>query len=273
MAKICNLFDTYSGGSSVTASTSVGSITTIADSAFSKNAKGNKTTCSGYDKVPSNRVPSYCKCLEYYGYKYDSTGIGSQATTLTELPYWYKNNTYTQRATPATVGISNCNGYNSGSYNKDANQVEKWTIVQSKCHLYSMPRVSSQVINIGKDIVDTYDLNEIYTAIKKELSFRDISMSSNLDNKTGKKITPDILQSLIDDLKKSCLSAYNPGTLNDNTSFLRLPKDVEEGKIIKTSQILDVLTHNYETVVSDCLCYADCNSYSVCWCYGNCNYY
>ncbi len=27
------------------------------------------------------------------------------------------------------------------------------------------------------------------------------------------------------------------------------------------------------SLANDCVCYSDCNGYSVCWCYGNCNHY
>ena len=48
-------------------------------------------------------------------------------------------------------------------------------------------------------------------------------------------------------------------------------KDITK-KYIRTS-LLQEFGEKILQDMQDCICYSDCNGYSVCWCYGNCNYY
>ena len=45
-----------------------------------------------------------------------------------------------------------------------------------------------------------------------------------------------------------------------------------DGDII-TEDNKNYIMNTIKSVVNDCICYSDCNGYSVCWCYGNCNHY
>lgn len=36
---------------------------------------------------------------------------------------------------------------------------------------------------------------------------------------------------------------------------------------------IDLVIQTIKNDLNDCICYGDCNGYSVCWCYGNCNHY
>ena len=46
-----------------------------------------------------------------------------------------------------------------------------------------------------------------------------------------------------------------------------------ETNLIETELITNVFEVVVNNEIQDCICYSDCNGYSVCWCYGNCNYY
>ena len=46
-----------------------------------------------------------------------------------------------------------------------------------------------------------------------------------------------------------------------------------ETNLIETELITNVFEVVANNEIQDCICYSDCNGYSVCWCYGNCNYY
>lgn len=50
------------------------------------------------------------------------------------------------------------------------------------------------------------------------------------------------------------------------------PENVEKNNLITISLINDFQNVIFNEL-QDCVCYSDCNGYSVCWCYGNCNYY
>lgn len=47
---------------------------------------------------------------------------------------------------------------------------------------------------------------------------------------------------------------------------------IQKNDIILAENI-NTLIETVHNLVQDCICYSDCNGYSVCWCYGNCNYY
>lgn len=274
MAYICNLFNTYNGSSSVSITTSVGTVNTSQYSDHCANDEGSKKHCNGYRIVESSAEPTYCKCLEYYGYKYDSVEIGDEAPVLNTLPYWYNTSQskYINTATRATVG--RCNEFTSSYTHGDT--VEKWTLVQNKCHLYSMPRIPTPLITIGEDVIDTLDLHNVYESIKTELNKRQLNTTTTntqIENFESDVITPNVLNQLILDLQKTCETTTNPGSINTKTDFKTLHNSVSKDHVIRTATILDILNYNYSLAVSDCICYADCNSYSVCWCYGNCNYY
>lgn len=36
---------------------------------------------------------------------------------------------------------------------------------------------------------------------------------------------------------------------------------------------MEAIIDTIKNDITDCVCYSDCNGYSVCWCYGNCNHY
>ena len=58
---------------------------------------------------------------------------------------------------------------------------------------------------------------------------------------------------------------YTPA--DDNTIASKLSGD------IITENDINYTVDTIKSVLNDCICYSDCNGYSVCWCYGNCNYY
>lgn len=45
-------------------------------------------------------------------------------------------------------------------------------------------------------------------------------------------------------------------------------------KVVNADDSINKLLSNFENgILKDCICYSDCNGYSVCYCYGNCNHY
>ena len=74
------------------------------------------------------------------------------------------------------------------------------------------------------------------------------------------------------------------GKLQSNDSYNNMYKydqypnnKIDTSKDITKKYIRTTLLQEFSTAIlqdmQDCICYSDCNGYSVCWCYGNCNYY
>lgn len=160
----------------------------------------------------------------------------------------------------------NCKDINSNT----GNNVERWTVIQSSCSGHTKGRNGTS-ISIGTDIIDYTDFQDLYNAVSAECSARGIKFLHNQPSTYQGKIVDDQnpFEALNAYLEK-CKDAKS-GTKHTNNNQL-IPINPEEGAIIKHSDV-SAITTNLNNITQDCICYSDCNGYSVCYCYGNCQYY
>lgn len=109
-----------------------------------------------------------------------------------------------------------------------------------------------------------------YTTIEKvRLTSSEISV--NVPAPAQVSSTDEVIkESLIDLLKY-----VNQSNLLSDTYKAADESTIEKnlaGDVI-TEEDRDYMLNSVRSMLNDCVCYSDCNGYSVCWCYGNCNYY
>ena len=239
MATLCNTNNTYTDDSS----------------------GSNNDNNGGVVVTPLKSTVSFLKCTSYLEYNNSTpdTQISENNfpdTLGTTDPYSQCTNNQSETCKNITT--------NTGS------NVERWTVIQSSCSGHTKGR-DGKVVTIGSDIIDYTDFQNLYNAVRDECNVRGISFLHNEPNTYNGKIVDDQnpFEALNAYLEK-CKDAKS-GTKHTNNNQL-IPINPEEGAIIKHSDV-SAITTNLNNITQDCICYSDCNEYSVCYCYGNCQYY
>lgn len=120
-------------------------------------------------------------------------------------------------------------------------------------------------------IDETGAINKSY-ALKKDSTINSLLEPASV----GEYAKKSILTKLI-----NCIAALQPsGSITVNSKY-KLPKydqrpeqsvSLPSKPLISKNSLSDIITA-IKRDINDCICYGDCNGYSVCWCYGNCNHY
>ena len=225
---------------------------------------GSKNTNDGGRVVdPSIYTVEHLKCPSYLTYKND-TNIDNflsddfPDTLGTTNPY--SKCTNNQRTTCKDSNLNTNNGKN----------VERWTVIQSSCSGHTKGRDGTS-ISVGTDIIDYTDFQDLYNAVSAECSARGIKFLHNQPSTYQGKIVDN--QNPFETLNaylKTCKNTKSGREHKNNNELIAI--NPEEGAIIKHSDV-SAITTNLNNITQDCICYSDCNGYSVCYCYGNCQYY
>lgn len=121
-------------------------------------------------------------------------------------------------------------------------------------------------------IAETGTLKKSY-ALKKDSTINSLLETASV----GECAKKSILTKLI-----NCIKALQPsGSITVDKKYYKLPKydqkpeqsvSLASKPLISKNSLSDIITA-IKRDINDCICYGDCNGYSVCWCYGNCNHY
>ena len=161
------------------------------------------------------------------------------------------------------------------------NITETMVTIQDSCQIHSnKQRDASGLVNKPQSgsIINT--LNSIYQSINNEIENRGSSQQYyNINNIVNTIISSDQLSDInttISNLLAECSSSFefdSNTNLSAKLSTLSLSSiDIEKESIV-SANVYAPLSANVKLLMEDCICYSDCNSYSVCYCYGNCNNY
>ena len=171
------------------------------------------------------------------------------------------------------------------SKSKKYHVVQDLSSIQNECNghriTYSYNVVSSvnELREVGKQtdiLAEKY--NTIIDIIDKEFDkrkesnkYKDIDKGTKplllQINENDKEKNPDVLAKQLNDLNN-----YIANKELNKDRFTPLTVNIEANTTILAANI-NSLINNAKNMLQDCICYSDCNGYSVCWCYGNCNYY
>lgn len=154
------------------------------------------------------------------------------------------------------------------------NKFEGWTIGQSNCSGHRNGK-GTDITAINNETIIYGGNNSfvglLYSQINNELNARQQhNIYRNLTN-----ITVPHSNSIIDipDLNDAIDTINNYAKVADTDVTNLSTKKVVIGNLVKKSDFNDLKSDFNSKIVSECICYSDCNGYSVCYCYGNCNYY
>ena len=170
--------------------------------------------------------------------------------------------------------------------------------VQEKCVGHRLPFIqvsyNYDMINIGSVISSDYENHSdlINTIIDKLTESISVKLQSDKYKKIYQlnNLTADInvlsttsgrpqLSGIIKQLKQinTCIGKLQENNQHqDMRMYDQFPhnniEETEDNRKIQ-AELLNNMSNAVAFDMSDCICYSDCNGYSVCWCYGNCNHY
>ena len=249
------------------------------------------TNTFDYDITLNNITEYECVFRSYNticktGYIVDDAGniISGELKTRLSVKYTNLNNFLPEHwsrtdITSNTQVITSINQEKINTADPSSNRYQ----IQNNCVGHSLPSLSNSIVRdfdstkkFSLIAAKNKDLTNIIATLKTQINKRFVSPKYKAlynDNKltslsnisspiTGNYITQ--LGQLINCIKK----------LQGSTNYDQYPETTIEtpNNIIQTNIIKDAanaITYDMQ----DCICYSDCNGYSVCWCYGNCNYY
>ncbi len=135
---------------------------------------------------------------------------------------------------------------------------------------------STKYINVYTDLNNGIPTLSSASAPHPSLVNTDPASIAN-DTKISKSLELNVLLNAIRKLQPNSLSG---STSLYNEHYFYDTNPAQEPRLIPNNTIPLVSKSNMEAIIdaikndiTDCVCYSDCNGYSVCWCYGNCNHY
>lgn len=150
------------------------------------------------------------------------------------------------------IGYNKANPLSAFSNNTDADDdnVSSEKISYKKC-IYAILSCISKLQPLGtKNMVNTYD------SYPKQIPNLDGGITkNNIGIATGIKPANDVVNTM---------APYK----QVNNKITRI---TETPTLSKAN--IDAVIQTIKNDLNDCICYGDCNGYSVCFCYGNCNHY
>ena len=205
--------------------------------------------------------------------------------------------------------IHTCSSFSSCVKNKVSIQTEcighKLTTADFRDQLENFPviksgkQISFEFFNQLAEIIN-FQIAERYKSAKYEKIYENKVVTTPIQNINQASINTDTNKQKIDYgeymsqiiTKLSCMqpddeydnypTAKKLKTLKNIQYAMQGSKDTQfetiQNKQIKPSMVIS--KNNINTIIkvikddlNDCICYSDCNGYSVCFCYGNCNHY
>lgn len=275
--------------------------------------KENEENCAKYNRFTSvigqytlNNITEY-ECIfrnnkrevihksGYIAKEDESLSIGNLFTTIRSrygskfldiLPEHWSRTDITSNSQPLY------NDENYAPYIKDYDELQMCCVIQTSCVAFSIPSLSSSIIEDYKstkilDVIraDNEDIKTLINALKTQIDrrfaspkYQAVYRENNLTSLSAEISEPEKGE-IIKQLKAlvTCvnrLQGTDSGSYYDMRTHDQYPRTEisTPNNIIQTTLIKDIanaITYDMQ----DCICYSDCNEYSVCWCYGNCNYY
>lgn len=129
--------------------------------------------------------------------------------------------------------------------------------------------INSNPITVLQNLYDTIKTEITTRCTHKKYKYQSIAVelpgSTGQTIKAGTSTGSPAQQNTYNQLLKY-LRQFDDDTYKINST------DVSNGSQILSSTV-NGLVDDVNALIDDCICYSDCNAYSVCYCYGNCNHY
>ena len=177
--------------------------------------------------------------------------------------------------------------YNSSAY---INNIQASCSVYRNAGLTAKKAYGLEKVMSGTEITLANKVRAVYDAIMIEVTLQDSRKDElNLGINTKLPYSANYDENDLDCFppivkKNKDIIAHGPKDDNYNI-FVRLNNILMKysekqkalkitKKVVNADDSINKLLSNFENgILKDCICYSDCNGYSVCYCYGNCNHY